>query len=528
MQKIRIFLAAIVFFCALLIAWPSNAVSLGDIGSGIGAGADVFARGTKQLADVTGVSAAWDLSKTVGGMMLDAAGLTHGNPQEMAAGDKQLDKYMDELSFSNRCWGCGFVGKFTQIADVVAKATFTVLRDDIRTMLMILFAIWILIQGIRLFFPDLTTSPAGVVKSLIGKGLIFSIAIAMLSGTGGPGNAFWDWLYTPTFKVSAEAGKVVFDESVKVLPFAPFPGGGAGNKPCGWFEDIKFGNSTITPSLAVADIQKMTCLIETMQRVNAAGVLLGWNSLTKKKFVLSELFDHILSFITAIILVVVFGIPLFAFPFYFIGVVFRLTFVAALGPILIASAVFNWSRRFAVNAVKIMFVSGLNLVGAALIYAFGAGMMGFAPQLMKFGENGDKAASSLADMLRLVSENGLSITFSDAAFWYLVLCGVFLIVMAGRVSEMMGMIFDISMGNTIYDRAAGLAQKAGGMAIAGATALTLGAAGAIGVAGYGAAAGGAAGAGGALKAAGGKTLGALGRVAALKMAQTPRSSSDNN
>lgn len=426
----------------------------------------------------------WDrvVSATGSGLMdVATSGFVSGNSgaaTAKAANDPganiDLSKYSSLLSFSNRCWSCDFVGKFVQIADVVAKTIFFIFKDDMKHLVTIGFSIWILIQGISLFFPDMAGSPVGIFRNIITRSFIFSAVLLALGGTSTQGNFFYEWVYNPAFETSSDAANAVYTKVVELLPVESLPQGGGGDQ-CGWFEEVNFPGSVAYQTIQVSTIQKLTCQVENMQRLNSVGFLVGWNSFAQKPFKFGELGNWLLTAFSAILLMYIFGRAMLTFPFYFVSLVYNITIVAAFAPFTIPGVVFSWSRGFLVSSIKMIFAAGLQMVGASIVYAFGAGMMGFVPRLMKFG-NGN-AATSLTDMMRLISENGVSFTFTDAAYWFMVFTGIFMIAMTGKIGGTIQQIFGISGGeNSLYDKAAGIGgQVAGTAAKMAGTAVGLGA-----------------------------------------------------
>ncbi|MBK1666911.1 hypothetical protein CKO28_02495 [Rhodovibrio sodomensis] len=429
-------------------------------------------------------------------------------------GAQEVDADQINAKLNMDCWSCTFVGRFAEMADAFSREVYLQISIWLGPIVSLVFAIWLLLQATKLFFPEHTDRPSNVLRTLVTRGLLFLIVAFLLTGPqtyGGRASGiiegrqmFFDWGPYALIDAAADVSNEIIVGSGKFGANQAIYDGGGGNpsfadpgenSTCGQYDTLRddandaskgslagLGGDEGRSFLPQETIQVMTCQIAHMQRVNNVGRLAGTYILAEmggdsasfaaKAVTLdfSGIFSSIAAVLAGLILLIVFIIALVAYPFFFIDILVRIFFIAAFAPIFILMALFKPSQQFSVAAAKALFAGVVTIIVTAMIYALTATMMSYVPLMIENPAGG--TFKTFTEVLVALSNAKMivNLSFESTAYWYMLMAGLFSLFLMRKSATLISGIFsthgaDQNMGIAAQN----FAKSVGTKAIMGAT-----------------------------------------------------------
>jgi hypothetical protein len=384
-----------------------------------------------------------------------------GDARADVIGDKSLEQYWAEMR-SDNCALCEFSGRFIEITDAFARDTYDVLAPELVSFVTYVFLLYITIQGTKLLVPFGAGSPADIVWTIIKRSMLFFFCLAFMRTP----ELYWDWVYEPAIATAGRLSNSIIT-GISALNIHGDIGLEMEGSACGAFKSIYSdqGLRVVSNKIDYTTVSEITCQIHKLQIVNTAGALIGIAMMTDGTGwvpSLTAIGGMILQMLSGGLLVVMFGLAILLYPFFFIDLIFRLGFLSAMMPIFIAGFVFPSTRGWLKKAGDGILTSLMTLVSSSIVFGFTAVLLAHAPTVFRDADG--NRLSSMAELLKVIETENIPINFTDQAYIYLLVAAASSLTLSRKITSMVQTIFGFSDGPGMGRTLQGLLQTGAGLA----------------------------------------------------------------
>ena len=230
-------------------------------------------------------------------------------------------------------------------------------------------------------------------------------------------------------------------------------------------------NFTILPQFHVDDFtgpndpttisvtKEMTSQIKEMSDIGNMGFFMGRAIINTTASgsnidVIDKIQSYFLSFFTGSLLVIIFLITLISFPFYFIDILFRSTFLVAFSPMIFLGVFFKRTGDWFWSMLKGLLHSAVMLIGMGFIYSIIGSLIMYAPYTYEVpaGYTSIYPEKTFPWMIDIMDKSGIGLALNDSAYLMLLMSGVFAGTIMKQLSGQVGAIFGFSTDEGLVGR----------------------------------------------------------------------------
>lgn len=407
------------------------------------------------------------------------------------------------------CWTCPALGTFYEASVVLGYQISQDIVGPLRGILGGALGLWLLWHIVKIFMPFGSTAGIGEVFNKIASRLaLFIFLLAFLSNTGF--GLFWEYIISPIYVTGISLSTKVLEKTAASTGIFAGTIGGACDYNVVTFTGIdSLTNIGTTHREDIKEAgRRMMCLANDVQKVMGVGAAMGVMgmmlagsdlkvSYSEQKVgggrflpeitipipdiagTISALVKMIMMFVAGIVLAIVFVLAILIYPIYLLDAMFRLGIIIVISPILISAYLFELTRGWAVQAVKM-------LVGIAATLFFQSIIVGLSVSIINatISEVGNGAAT-INDFLANTAVKA-TFAFYDGVtlVWFSFFASGFLVLyMMKSASKIAQEFVGMGAGDEVRGGVVGAIQKAATLAAyAGAAVATGGASAAAGAA----------------------------------------------
>jgi hypothetical protein len=346
-------------------------------------------------------------------------------------------------SLAAGCWVCG---PFDRIADAgltLSQQVFAAVCGEASALLGLLMGTWLILFAVRTALPFGPQHGSGTLWAQVARKLLrFAVVLGLLQG----GQAFWDYIFTPT--VAAAAGlSIQLTSLVSGQTCASGP--------------IGSGISGATAAIGLLD-----CPLSAIQGVFGKGVLTGlaiilgagWHDWVD----FLKIWDwpgQVVQVIAGLALAAVYAFGFLVFPLLLVDALARAILVATFAPLVIVAAQFGPTAEIARKALWMLAQAAITMLFASTAAGIAAAVLQHASAALPAA--GTQQSTAGAALIQAIESGSVKLTLIDQAYWAQMAVGVIVIFMLRRAGHMAAWVTGVAVDDVSGARGA-VAALAGG------------------------------------------------------------------
>ncbi|TAH32326.1 MAG: hypothetical protein EYC62_09340 [Alphaproteobacteria bacterium] len=390
------------------------------------------------------------------------------------------------------CWACPALGVFYESSVVLGYKISQAIVNPLQKILGGALGLWLLWNIAKIFMPFGSAAGIGEVFNRIASRLaLFIFLLVFLSNTGF--GLVWEYIINPIYITGLNLSSKVLEETANNTGvFA----GTIGSDNCAYnttpfvgFDALVNVDAGHLEEMRAAG-RRMLCLANDVQRVMGVGAAMGMMGMflagsdvviaydtytigggrwlpsvdipvPNLGDTIANLVKMLMMFIAGIVLAIVFVLAILIYPIYLLDAMFRLGIIITISPLLIASYLFEMTRGWAVQAIKM-------LVGIAATLLFQSILVGISVTIITttITEVG-QGANSIGSFLEHSAVKA-AFAFQDSIMlvWFSFFTAGFLVLyMMKSASKIAQEFVGMGVGDDIRGGVVGAAQKVATMAV---------------------------------------------------------------
>jgi hypothetical protein len=380
------------------------------------------------------------------------------------------------------CWICPISAMMVDVAYEMGQAMFDFLGGNVRRLIAIIIALWVLLQAGKLLMPFGALDSVGGMANKIAARLAITLLVLTALGNF---NFFNDYFFNPAISVGMRGGhamlEAVFGGSDPMIVLqAPYDQFNPLRKP---LRTVKSGSGTTTEAVvgpegqvlecgnirfdgSTKDEKKanvknaLNCQFYALQRAVGVGIVAGISSMQKIQWTLPPKgWDWLLA---GFVMTLIYGLGALLVGLFMITYLFRWLFVAVIAPLAIAAYALPIGRAplkicisaLIHSAIGFIMINALIAISIAMLSVGFTQSLGSKPGTSAPTDGGAVVTDIIAGPL---SGQGNSNSFAAPGYWIMLTAGIVLIMFARRVDDWAGQYvsgsFTVDIGKEMAEEA---------------------------------------------------------------------------
>lgn len=346
-----------------------------------------------------------------------------------------------ESALSGDPWISPIVAIWVQTVEDFAKGVAQGLMGEVVFLLNILFALWLLVQCVKLFFG--MGSSKELFFGIMQKSLTFIVLITLMNAS--QFDTYWKiFLDTPVKTVAS------FASTISISPTT----GSANMQNC----SIQSGEGQIASTLG--------CLMSGLEGNLRSGVVAGAIVATNFDWELSvgKIVLILVQFALGVLIIISFALSMLYYAFVLMEFFMLMALIVAMGPLLLALYVTPITRQYPMNALRKLVGNVASLLGLCIA----GGIISYVLAAVAGSISGGGASGTWVQAFEALKQpNGANLILPDKpAFWMLFFAGISIIGLGRSMVRLLSTIFGSGQDSVAGDKAVALAKLGGALALA--------------------------------------------------------------
>jgi hypothetical protein len=383
------------------------------------------------------------------------------------------------------CWVCPISAMMVDVAYEMGQAMFDFLGGNVRRLIAIIIALWVLLQAGKLLMPFGALDSVGGMANKIAARLAITLLVLTALDVRFGFNFFNDYFFTPAISVGMRGGhamlEAVFGGSDPMIVLqAPYDQFNPLRKP---LRTVKSGSGTTTEAVvgpegqvlecgnirfdgSTKDEKKanvknaLNCQFYALQRAVGVGIVAGISSMQKIQWTLPPKgWDWLLA---GFVMTLIYGLGALLVGLFMITYLFRWLFIAVIAPLAIAAYALPIGRAplkicisgLIHSAIGFIMINALIAISIAMLSVGFTQSLGSKPGSSAPTDGGAVVTDIIAGPL---SGQGNSNSFAAPGYWIMLTAGIVLIMFARRIDDWAGQYvqgsFTVDIGKEMAEEA---------------------------------------------------------------------------